>query len=360
MRINKIISNLYYTILLLVPVGWVLNWYYYYQRFLSEGFNEIGLVISITLVIFASFLFGTSQYLKRKKSNMYILFFIGYIVLALYSINCTTAGQYWDQQKINQKTETEKIDKENNSYWIKRYEKKISEAEKEFDYLRDIESKSIKNLSNMYYYKNTGKTVEERKNELKQEIADYENELKKLTDENIVSAKNQDNIKMSKTLYLFYSNALNMKNGEEKIQIIFQIILSILIESIAQLAIFAFMKIKFYSSYKKTKPMPPVTKIYTPIKITQNELRHFAVIAWSGINKKQSKSITNKSTFMGIIKNICPEFTENKYKLILRKAVENKLIKREENKYFPGSDFIDQDIDQEFFYKEMCKILKFT
>lgn len=345
---KKIINNIYYAILLLVPVGWFLNWKYYFSRFESEGFGWIKWIVSIALVIFASFVFATSQYFREKKSKLWIPFFIVYCILAIYSINCTAAGQYWDMQKINEKTETIIIDKENTSFLISFYQEKIKELKIEYNKLNEIRNKSLDNLGDLYYYRNTTKTIEEMKNEIKTELKNYEIKLENLLKENKVSAKNQDNIKMSKTLYIFYN-----KDSPEDVQFIFQVVLSVIIESIAQMALFAFMKIKYFSEKKE---IIRIKKPYSPIEITQNELRHFAVIAWRGIDKKQCPTLLNKTTFMKVIKNICHTFTAEKYKLIMRTAIMKKLIKKDKNGYLPGSEFVDR----EFFYRKMCEIMKFT
>ena len=352
--IKKMINNIYYVILILIPVGWFLNWKYYFSRFESEGFGWIGLVLSIALVIFASFVFTCSQYFKQKKSEIWKIFFIAYFILALYSINCTAAGQYWDQQKINEKISTEIIDKENTAFLISLYQEKIKELKTEYDKLNDMRNKSLKDLGDLYYYKNTTKTVEDMKNKIKKELKSYELKLENLLKENKVSAKNMNNIEMSKTLYIFYAVIFNMEKGsEEIIQFIFQVILSFIIESIAQMALFAFMKIKYFSEKEEETE---IEKSYSPIEITKNELRHFAVIAWRGIDKKQCQTLLNKTTFMKIIKNICHTFTDEKYRFIMRIAITKRLIKKDKNGYLPGSEFVDR----EFFYRKMCEIMKFT
>jgi len=351
LNINKLINNLYYTILLLVPVGWFLNWKYYFSRFESEGFGWIGWVLSIGLVIFASYLFATSQFMRQKKQKVWILFFIGYMVLALYSINCTAAGQYWDQQIKNQEIKTDKIDKENIEYWIETYKKDITKAEEEIENYQKIRNESIDNLSDMYYYKNTGKTLRQLINEENKKIDIARKKLKELTDKNKVSAKNPDDIEMSKTLYIFYRRCFKQPEGtEETIQFVFQILLSIIIESIAQLSIFSYMKIKYILEHKDDKKL---NKTIIPEKINHEELRHFSVNAWRGINTKQSKMITDKKTLINLTKRYCIHFTEKKYIQIIKKAIVHGLLKSDKNGLHPA-DFVSQDI----FYSKMKKILK--
>jgi len=353
LNINKLINNLYYTILLLVPVGWFLNWKYYFSRFESEGFGWIGLVLSIALVIFASYLFATSQFMRQKKQKIWILFFIGYCILALYSVNCTAAGQYWDQQIKNEETKTVIIDKENIEYWIEIYKKDIAKAEKEIENYQRIRNESIDNLSDMYYYKNTGKTLRQLIDEENKKIKTARSELKKLTDKNKVSAQNQDDIEMSKTLYIFYRIILKKPEGtEETIQFIFQIILSIIIESIAQLSIFSYMKIKYISEYKKEKKIEKKNIA----ELNKTELRNFVTIAWRGITSKQTKRLTNKDTIMSIIMNFCPFFTNKKYNKIVKIAVVKNLLKTDKNGFYPASEFINQEI----FYQKMQEYLNLT
>ena len=351
LNINKLINNLYYTILLLVPVGWFLNWKYYFSRFESEGFGWIGWVLSISLVIFASVLFSISQFLRMKKQKAWILFFVGYIVLALYSINCTAAGQYWDQQVKNQEFNTHQTEKENLSFLISQYQTKIKSLQEEYNKLNEIKDKSVDDLSDLYYYRNTSKRVEDMKAKLKIEIKQYEEKLEKILIENKVSIKQETNTKMSKTLYIFYRIIFKQPEGtEETIQFVFQILLSIIIESIAQLSIFSYMKIKYILEHKDDKKL---NKTIIPEKINHEELRHFSVNAWRGINTKQSKMITDKKTLINLTKRYCIHFTEKKYIQIIKKAIVNGLLKSDRKGLHPA-DFVSQDI----FYSKMKKILK--
>jgi hypothetical protein len=161
---------------------------------------------------------------KRKKTKLSKLFFIGYCVLALYSTNCTVAGQYWDQQIKKQEINTFVIDKENTFFLIKSYEEKIKNLQNEYDNLNEIRDNSLNDLSDLYNWKNTTQTLEEMKKAIKAELKEYENKLEKVLSENKVSVKNQNEIKMSKTLYIFYANIFNMKTetDDEKIQFIFK------------------------------------------------------------------------------------------------------------------------------------------
>jgi hypothetical protein len=128
------------------------------------------------------------------------------------------------------------------------------------------------------------------------------------------------------------------------------------------LSILAVMKIKFYEKIKDEKQLndievKKIEKIYSPIQITKNDLRIFSTIAFLGIDKKQSKNLYNKTTFMAIIKRLNHDFSETKYKFLIRKGMENKLlIKDDKLGYIPASEFIDR----EYFYKEMCKNMNFT
>jgi flagellar motor switch/type III secretory pathway protein FliN len=355
--INKILANLYYSILILVPIGWVLNCRYYHSRFQSEGFDPwLCVVIALTLVLFASYLFASAQHFRQKKNNIWILFFSIYCVLALYSINCTTAGQYWDQQKVNEKTTSTTTEKSNQEYQLNEYKKSKAKAEKEYEDLEKVRGASITNLDDSWTYEEEIEDIEKRKNKLKTEIKEYEKKIDELLEQNKISVIAEENKKMSKSLYQFYSNIFlgpDIKGDvpqHEKIQFIFQVLLSIIIELIAQMAIFIFMKIKYIID-RKDKPQ----LIIKNKSLTKNELRHFTVIAYTGINKKQSKRLSSKNTILHIIKPICPLFTEDKYKLIIKKAVLNNLLKADKHGLTPVSDFVDHN----FFYKKMCKIFKF-
>jgi hypothetical protein len=358
----KIIDNIksiksYSFILLLIPCGWILNWKYYYSRFISEGFDWVGLILSIVLVIFASFLFATSQYLKLKKSGIWKLFFIGYCILALYSINCTVAGQYWDQQIKKQEINTTQIDKENTAFLINSYQKDIENLQDEYNKLNDMRNKTLNDLSDLYNWKNTTKKIEDMKAVIKIELKEVKQKLEKILIENKVSAKDKDNIIMSKTLYIFYSKFFNIKeeNGDEKIQFIFQLLLSIIIESIAQLSIFAYMKIKFFDQLSIFKTDKTV-KIYSPVQINKNDLRLFATLVWRGIDTKQSKRLYNKTTFMNSVKKVNPHYRDDFYRTIMKTGIENKLIIHKEDGYYPASEFVNR----EYFIKKMSEIMNLT
>lgn len=334
--LNKIINNLYYFVLLLVPLGWILNGKYYISRFISEGFETwLSWLIAIILVVFASIIFSTSQILKKSNNKLWGLFFIVYCILALYSINCTTAGQYWDQQIKNKEFNTEQAEKENESFLLTQYQDKIKKLQNEYDNINSRIDNTIENLDDMWNYKNTNQKAEDMKSEIKKEIKDYEIKIENILKQNKISVKETEKVKMSKTLYIFYSTIFGLKgeSPEERVQFIFQLLLSIIIELIAQLSIFAFLNIKPEPEKKKTK-----------IEILNSELRNFSLLAWSGIKRKQTRYLT---TGVILLKNMirhCPYFTETKYKTIMKKALEKRLIKKDRNKGFlPASEFVDQE-----------------
>lgn len=348
--LNRIINNLYYFILLLVPLGWFLNGKYYFSRFTSEGFGEwLSLIIAVTLVIFASIIFSSSQLLKKKDKKVWILLFGIYCILAIYSINCTTAGQYWDQQVKNKQFNTEKAEKENESFLLQEYQDKLKSLQKEYDKINSRIDNTIENLDDMWNYKNTNQKAEDLKKEIKNEIKIYEKKIEDILKENKISVKEKDNITMSKTLYIFYSAAFNMRgeNPHEKVQFVFQLLLSIIIEMIAQISIFIFLNVR--PEEKK--------KIEKKIEIFASELRNFALIAWNGIKRGQSRYLTGKSVLFRNMTRHCPYFTEQKYKMIMSKAIEKHLIKKDRKYGFlPASEFVDQ----EFFLKKMKEYFKIT
>jgi hypothetical protein len=297
---------------------------------------------SVILVIFASSAFTSSQFLKRKNNKIWALFFIVYCVLALYSINCTTAGQYWDQQIKNKEFNVEKADKENTSFLISQYEEKLIKLNEEKDNINARITASIENLSDMYYFRNTNKTAEQLKDEIENDIKEYENKLEVLLKENKVSINEKENIKMSRSLYEFYSTFLGLEN-HEKVQFVFQLLFSIIIELIAQISIYAFINIREY--VKESKPEKKE-------KIIPGELRNFILLAWQGIKQKQSEYLNDKFHVIDRMKRVNPSFNENKYNIIIDLALKNKLIIKEKKELKPA-----EFVDSEFFYKEMLKLL---
>lgn len=335
--IRKAKSNIHYLIFILIIFGWFLNAKYYYSRFISEGFEiYISFIISISLVLFASLCFTMSKHFKKSKNIRWkYITFISYIFLAIYSINCTTAGQYADMQKINKQILLSKNEQENYLYLIKRYEKKIENAEKEYNIIEEWKEKSIDDLSDRYYYKNTTKTVEEQQRELKEEINLYETKIENLLSENKVSAKSEDII-LNKSLYEFYSI-----NNSEKIQFVFQLLLSIFIELIAQISISCFI---FFDNKKKI------------IKhdLSENKIQKFSIHAWHEIMNSDKKSITSKENLIQLIRKTCHDFSEDDYHDIINIALKKGLLRRRNGGYIPD-DFVDSN----YFYREMCKYFNF-
>jgi len=351
MEINKMLSKIYYLILILVPAGWVLNWKYYFSRFDSEGFaGWLCVMISIILVIFASSIFAASNFFKKKKNKIWILFFSIYCMLAFYSINCTTAGQYWDQQIKNRESNIEHSEKDNQFYLVEEYKKKIEKAGTEYDKLNEVKNASIESLSDLYYYKNTTSKIEKQKSELKTEIKEYEIKIENILNQNKISIKEKQNKIISRSLYEFYAVVFKITGDKkiEKIQFIFQILLSIIIELIAQISIYVFMSISDINHNIE------VTENKTIVK--QNELKHFTVLAWEGITRKQSVFLTDKSTLLKHIKKLSMNFNELKYRYVIKTASRAGLIKKKHGGYIPGSNFVDSD----YFYNQMCKIYKFN
>lgn len=328
----------------MVPFGWFLNAYYYLLRYESEGFSVwVKYALAIGLVIFASICFIASQvFLKYKNIPWFIVSLIVYIILALYSINCTTAGQYWEQQLKNQEIKKHTNKQDNQSALYKLYKKQLERAENEFEKLDKIKYKSIDDLSDRYYYKNTTKSVEKRQTELQEQIKDYEKKIESILSENIISA-NQQESEQSKQLYEFYSNLIfKSKNNTEFVQFIFQILLSILIELIAQISIYIFMQINNFSPVIKEKMI-----------ITKEDIHAFTKMIYLNIMAKKSEYFLDKNV---VLKLMDGKFNEKKYDHLVKAALKNKLMIRDKKtkKYKPENSFIDRSC----FYKNMCDFFK--
>jgi len=376
MNIKKILNNIHYFILILIPAGWILNWYYYYSRFQSEGFAPwLQIMIPVILVIFASVCFTTGNYLHRKDNRMSILFFSIYAVLAFYSINCTTAGQYWSQVVKNQETEINENVKDNSLYLVERYKTKIAEKEEEYKKLNEIKDNSINDLSDLYGFKNTTKTVEEMKDKIEADIKELETELEKILNQNMISVKESEKKEKSKTLYQFYAG----KDGNpDVIQFIFQVMLSIIIELIAQMSIYIFMIIEDDRKHKipETEPKiitcesesgdiveveieqePVDNPVISENKITPDELKYFSILAWEGIHREWYKHLCEKDMIIGNMPKFKQNnFTEEKYNKIINLALQNKLIKEVGNNYEQYNEFTTN----EYFLNKMKSLLNLT
>ncbi len=330
----------HYTILLLMLSGWFLNAKYYYSRFISEGFDwRLALIIAITFVVFASLCFFGSYKMKEKNKKLWKRTLrIIYIMLAIYSIHCTTAGQYWDQQIKNEEVKTINIDKENNSYWIERYEKKIQDSEKEIERLNEIRNNSIGNLSNMYYYKNTEGKVEKRIEEETIKIEQYENELRKLTNKNKVSAKKKEEITQSKTLYEFYH-----KTDPELIQFFFQVLLSIFIEAIAQVSIYIFMQLN----------EKHINKVEKKTSISEEKLLTFAAYAWYEIDINKNDYLSNTKKIYKMSKEYKQDITKKEINTIFQIGLKAGLLQRINGNIKPAVDIKTSEI----FYNKILNIL---
>ena len=351
--INKLLQKIYYLILIMVPLGWLLNYRYYWARFVSEGFEPwLCIVISITLVVFASIAFAGAKYFKADKKKVWILCASVYAVLAFYSINCTTAGQYADQQTKNEELNTFESEKDNTTYIITQYQKNIVASEKEIERFTTMIDNSIENLSDAYDFKNTLAITREEKEKEQDKKALLEKELNALLVENKISIAQISNREKSKSLYVFYAALIwDMSKPENKskpeiVQFIFQVILSIIIEMIAQLSIFIFMSIGVSGEPAEEKK----------ITIRQNELNKFAFFAFENINLRNPPFLNLGNDLIVRIKKVCPLFTDEIYRCILRVGIKNDLIKKQGKGFIPGADYVDGN----FFYQQMCNILKFN
>ena len=331
----------------MIPLGWWLNGYYYLLRYESEGFNQhIKWILAVGLVIFASACFSAAQFFKTKnnKTGLAISILI-YIILALYSINCTTAGQYWEQQKKTEETTISVNEKENQKELVEMYKNNIKIAEDELIILNDVKYSSIDDMSDRWYYNQTTGKVEKKQDELQARINENQAKIENILSENKISVKSEE-INDSKQLYTFYANFFqgNKKNNTERVQFIFQVLLSLLIELIAQVSIYIFIKMN------NTAEIKPVKIGYTKL-----EIEEFTRVLYKNIFDKTGKRtsavylLDKNST----IKMMGVGFSKNKYKHLVKLAVKNKLIVCEKGKFRPNG----ASIDRKAFYNNMCKSL---
>ena len=314
-------KKLKYGLFILVALGWFLNWKYYISRFTSEGFALwLACMIAVTLVVFSSIVFIMFDFIKNSKLRIAVR--VLWVFLAIYSINATVAGQYWDQQTRNVTDSVIVSSQENSQYWFEYYNNKIKDLQAEYKDLNNWKKESITNLSQRFYYRNTTQTVEERQAEIKTEIEKTEIELKQLTKDNNISAKKQT-VNYAKNIYQFYN-----KDNPEIIQFIFQLMLSIFIELIAPMSLLFFVNISNRD---------------TGYKIDKSKIRHFAIIGWYNIEKNKSNFILSKDNIINMAQKRGVKFTEKDYNYIIKTSIKNKLLKKKDNKYIPYSDFIDSN-----------------
>ena len=191
-------------------------------------------------------------------------------------------------------------------------------------------------MSDRWYYRNTTKSVEARQSELQTIIEDNQIKIETILSENKISAK-QDTIKKSEQLYKFYSDFF--KNiSSEQVQFIFQLLLSVLIELIAQVSIYLFIQMNG-------------KQINHSMVFTTEEIKKFTKIIYMNIIEKKEKYFLNKNDIIKLMSN---GFDEMKYKELIKIAKKDKLIKLEKGKLRPDSGFIDRQV----FYENMCKMLK--
>jgi hypothetical protein len=309
---------------------------------MSEGFDLwIALIVSIGLVVFSSILFAMSKKYRAKKANKAKLIIFIWAVLAVYSINCTIAGQYWDQQIKDSQTETNTTEKENTAYLAQQYQQNIEELKKESAELARQKSESIKNLSDRYDYKNTVAAVEKRQSEIKAEIKEYEKEIKKIIDGNKISLKRTEDIKILENIYSFY-NAKNPK----LIQFIFQGVLSIFIELMAPLALMFFidLKPKEFKIVKKTITADPVS-------IYPETVKNFTILAFMNIENEVSKALLSTQEIHILSKKRGIYMTEKEIDRIYKTAEKKELVKKSGAGYIPASEYIDAD----YFYEKIAE-----
>ena len=342
-------KNARYGLLLLVLSGWILNGKYYFSRYMSEGFDLwVALIVSAGLVVLSSILFSMSKKYREQKQNKSKLIIAIWGFLAIYSINCTIAGQYWDQQVKDSQTENVITDKENTAYLTEQYQENIKELKKEYADLESQKKESIKNLEDRYDFKNTLAATEKRQKEIKAEIQVYEQKIEDIIKNNKISVKRTEDIKILKNIYSFYS-----PDNPQAIQFIFQAILSIFVELMAPLSLMFFMDLKPTKIDDSKKPVNN-NKI-----LSYDIIRNFAILAFMNIENKVSEHLLPKPEIVILSRRRGMYIPDQDIQTILDTAEQLELIKIDDDMYKPASEYIDVDYFTEKIF-EYCNATEST
>jgi hypothetical protein len=338
-------NKFHYGLFALVAAGWFLNAKYYYSRFNAEGFPwELALTIAVSLVVFASVVFVMRQRMAQKKPMLAL-----WALLAIYSINCTVAGQYWDQQVKNTEVKKDLNSQENSQYLIESWRQRIIDLDEEYKTLEAQKRETIKNLEDRFDYKRTTADVEKRQDEIKKERKEYEQKIEAAISGDEVSAKSES-LNFAKNIYQFYS-----ADRADVIQFIFQVFLSVIIELIAPLSLL------FFTILNK-KPCPvTIIKEEKTVKeekpkeiLNKSIVRNFVTTAWYMIRANKKDYLTNKDSILKMANMKRINFSPEAYDKIIECGLANNLISLEGGRYKPASNFVDED----YFYEKICEYLK--
>lgn len=361
-------------IMIFIGIGAIIISDYYTTIWLMEFLHiSLAILLSTLMILFSVGVFEVILVLRENKQFVIISMCVFlWLVVVCFSMMSTVAGQYnkriinINQNIINNSATI--IDKEGYDLLIKEekeIEEKIREKKEEkkpfISLMSDYETIEDREKDKFLYWdayekiKQINIDIENLNNELKlkrKEIKDYY-ENKKQKGETI-GATDKTQIQ-NKSFYEWIASIF--KIDSQYIEFWLSIFPAIFVDIIAPfaIAIGMFLKRKKQNETEKNIQVEKI-KEFIPIIITKDDLRHFCIISWDGINKRQSRCLTNRITLLKNIKQVCPDFSIDKYNQIMKKAIRGKLIKRENNDYVPGTEFIDQ----EYFYKKMCELMNFA
>lgn len=284
---------------LLIIFGWILEIYYYWWRYTSDGIDSwISLISGIALTLFLSIL------TKFWKVNPGFFVTIG-AVLIVYSVFCTSAGQSYSLQLIQQENEQELAKQEDSRREADRIDNTIKSLQERYDLIESQKNEFITTFDDRYNWKNTLQTAEDSQIAIQNEILSYRSQKEELIDS--VAVRPPD-------IYTYYSKLFKIDN--QWLQFALQTLLSLFIAVMAPVGILIWpIKTKQRRTYTKKK------------QTWKDFIDPWVEINWTAVRAgRVNPTIIPRQGFFDHAKKHNYNFTDDIYDRIHAKAIEKKIV----------------------------------
>lgn len=284
---------------LLIIFGWVLEIYYYWWRYTSDGIDSwVSLVSGIALTLFLSIL------TKFWKINPKFFVTIG-VFLIVYSVFCTSAGQSYSLQLIQQENEREIAKLEDTRREANRIDNTILSLQNRYDLIEEQKNEFITTFDDRYSWKNTLQTAEDSQRAIQSDILNYRAQKEQLIDS--VEIKPPD-------IYTYYSGLFGLDN--KWLQFILQTLLSLFIAVMAPVGILIWpVKQKIRKPYVKQK------------QTWKDFIEPWVEINWTAVRANRTNpTIIPRQGFFDHARKHNYNFTDDIYDKIHARAIEENVV----------------------------------